>query len=51
MLGTVPIYQVASDHSIMDLEARFFLEVIERQARQGRVNACGESRVVRVLCG
>src|SRR4029077_8106536 len=29
ILGTVPIYQVASDHSIMDLEAQFFLEVIE----------------------
>ena len=35
MLGTVPIYQVASDHSIMDLDASYFLEVIERQARQG----------------
>jgi phosphomethylpyrimidine synthase len=35
MLGTVPIYQVASDHSIMELESGFFLEVIERQARQG----------------
>src|SRR5258708_12906123 len=35
ILGTVPIYQVASDHSIMELEREFFLEVIERQARQG----------------
>ncbi|MGH7879086.1 MAG: phosphomethylpyrimidine synthase ThiC, partial [Candidatus Binataceae bacterium] len=35
ILGTVPIYQVASENSIMDLEAKFFLEVIERQARQG----------------
>ncbi len=35
ILGTVPIYQVASDHSIMELEPEFFLEVIERQARQG----------------
>jgi phosphomethylpyrimidine synthase len=35
MLGTVPIYQVASEASIMDLSADFFLDVIERQARQG----------------
>jgi phosphomethylpyrimidine synthase len=35
MLGTVPIYQVASEHSIMELDAGYFLEVIERQARQG----------------
>jgi phosphomethylpyrimidine synthase len=35
ILGTVPIYQVASEHSIMELEREFFLEVIERQARQG----------------
>src|ERR1700687_5004598 len=35
MLGTVPIYQVASESSIMELSADFFLEVIERQARQG----------------
>ncbi|MGC1812471.1 MAG: phosphomethylpyrimidine synthase ThiC, partial [Candidatus Binataceae bacterium] len=35
ILGTVPIYQVASDHSIMELDAEYFLEVIERQARQG----------------
>ncbi|HUY19362.1 MAG TPA: phosphomethylpyrimidine synthase ThiC [Candidatus Binataceae bacterium] len=35
MLGTVPIYQVASEHSIMDLETEYFLDVIERQARQG----------------
>jgi phosphomethylpyrimidine synthase len=35
MLGTVPIYQVASERSIMELDGDFFLEVIERQARQG----------------
>jgi phosphomethylpyrimidine synthase len=35
MVGTVPIYQVASEHSIMELEAEHFLDVIERQARQG----------------
>lgn len=35
MLGTVPIYQVASEGSILHLEAEFFLDVIERQARQG----------------
>ncbi len=35
MLGTVPIYQVASERSIMELDAEYFLEVIERQARQG----------------
>src|SRR5258708_13604543 len=35
ILGTVPIYQVASEHSIMELEREFFVEVIERQARQG----------------
>jgi phosphomethylpyrimidine synthase len=35
ILGTVPIYQVASERSIMDLDAPFFLEVIERQAKQG----------------
>ena len=35
LLGTVPIYQVASEHSIMELDAAYFLEVIERQARQG----------------
>ncbi|MBF6569778.1 MAG: phosphomethylpyrimidine synthase ThiC [Candidatus Binataceae bacterium] len=35
MLGTVPIYQVASEGSIMELGADFFLDVIERQARQG----------------
>jgi phosphomethylpyrimidine synthase len=35
MLGTVPIYQVASERSLMELDARSFLEVIERQARQG----------------
>src|SRR6266851_10167433 len=35
MLGTVPIYQVASEGSIMKLDAEYFLDVIERQARQG----------------
>src|SRR6516164_4783936 len=35
ILGTVPIYQLASERSIMDMDAAFFLEVIERQARQG----------------
>jgi len=35
MLGTVPIYQVASEGSIMELGAEYFLDVIERQARQG----------------
>jgi phosphomethylpyrimidine synthase len=35
MLGTVPIYQVASERSIMQLEAEGFLDVIDRQARQG----------------
>src|SRR5690348_10138822 len=35
ILGTVPIYQVASERSIMDLDAEYFLEVIERQAKQG----------------
>src|SRR5882762_3248848 len=33
MLGTVPIYQVGSESSIMNLDADFFLSVIERQAR------------------
>src|ERR1700736_1631395 len=31
MLGPAPIYQVASEHSIMELEREYFLEVIERQ--------------------
>ena len=35
ILGTVPIYQLASERSIMDMDAAFFLEVIERQAKQG----------------
>src|ERR1700732_3956661 len=35
ILGTVPIYQLASERTIMDLDAGGFLEVIERQARQG----------------
>ncbi len=35
MIGTVPIYQVGSEGSIMDLDAKYFLDVIDRQARQG----------------
>ncbi len=35
MLGTVPIYQLASERSITELDKDHFLEVIERQARQG----------------
>src|SRR5215472_12672023 len=35
ILGTVPIYQVASEGSIMELGIAPFLDVIERQARQG----------------
>ncbi|MGH7865116.1 MAG: phosphomethylpyrimidine synthase ThiC, partial [Candidatus Binataceae bacterium] len=35
MVGTVPIYQVASERSIMELEKEYFLDVIERQAKQG----------------
>jgi len=35
ILGTVPIYQLASERSIMEMDAEHFLEVIERQARQG----------------
>ena len=35
MIGTVPIYQVGSEGSIMELGAEKFLDVIERQARQG----------------
>ncbi len=35
MLGTVPIYQLGSERSIMDLDKDAFLEVIDRQARQG----------------
>ena len=35
ILGTVPIYQVASEGSVMRLDAEFFFQVIERQARQG----------------
>ena len=35
MLGTVPIYQVASEGSIMQLDGEFFIDVIERQAREG----------------
>ncbi len=35
MLGTVPIYQVASEGSIMELDKNAFLDVIERQAKQG----------------
>src|SRR5712691_8336902 len=35
MIGTVPIYQVGSEGSIMELGAELFLDVIERQAKQG----------------
>jgi phosphomethylpyrimidine synthase len=35
MIGTVPIYQVGSEGSIMELGADKFLDVIERQAKQG----------------
>jgi phosphomethylpyrimidine synthase len=35
MLGTVPIYQLASEGSIMELDRDGFLNVIERQAKQG----------------
>ncbi|HEY2665049.1 MAG TPA: phosphomethylpyrimidine synthase ThiC [Candidatus Binataceae bacterium] len=35
ILGTVPIYQVASEGSILHLDAEFFFDVIERQAKQG----------------
>ena len=35
ILGTVPIYQLGSERSIMEMEAEYFLDVIERQARQG----------------
>src|SRR5260370_36714605 len=35
ILGTVPIYQLGSERSIMEMEIEFFLDVIERQARQG----------------
>src|SRR6202140_1822221 len=35
ILGTVAIYQLGSERSIMEMEAEFFLDVIERQARQG----------------
>ncbi len=35
MLGTVPIYQLGSEHSIMEMGIEYFLDVIERQARQG----------------
>ena len=35
MIGTVPIYQVGSEGSIMELGANLFLDVIERQAKQG----------------
>src|SRR6516162_10311141 len=33
ILGTVPIYQVASEGSILHLDAEFFFDVIERQAK------------------
>jgi phosphomethylpyrimidine synthase len=35
MIGTVPIYQVGSEGSIMELGVEHFLDVIERQAKQG----------------
>ena len=35
MIGTVPIYQLGSEGTIMELEAEKFLDVIERQASQG----------------
>jgi phosphomethylpyrimidine synthase len=35
MLGTVPIYQLGSERSITDLDKDAFLDVIDRQARQG----------------
>ena len=35
MIGTVPIYQVGSEGSIMELGYEHFLDVIERQAKQG----------------
>jgi phosphomethylpyrimidine synthase len=35
MIGTVPIYQVGSEGSIMELGVEKFLDVIERQAKQG----------------
>src|SRR5260370_38205785 len=35
ILGTVPIYQLGSERSIMEMEAEFFLDVIEQQVRQG----------------
>ena len=35
ILGTVPIYQLGSERSIMEMEIEYFLDVIERQARQG----------------
>jgi phosphomethylpyrimidine synthase len=35
MLGTVPIYQLASEGSIMELGKDAFIDVIKRQARQG----------------
>src|SRR5579885_3025463 len=34
ILGTVPIYQVASEHSIMELERDFFFEVIARRSEE-----------------
>ncbi|MGH7815685.1 MAG: phosphomethylpyrimidine synthase ThiC [Candidatus Binataceae bacterium] len=55
ILGTVPIYQLASERSISDMDAGHFLEVIERQARQGvdyMTLHCGVTRAsVRTLRG
>src|SRR5260370_30217683 len=35
ILGTVPIYQLGSERSIMEMGAEFFLDVIHRQPPQG----------------
>ncbi len=35
MLGTVPIYQVAAEGSVLKMEPEHLFDVIERQARQG----------------
>src|ERR1700721_978901 len=35
ILGTAPIYHLGSERSIMEMEIEYFLDVIERQARQG----------------
>jgi phosphomethylpyrimidine synthase len=55
ILGTVPIYQVAAEGSIMELSWERFATVIERQARQGvdyMTLHCGVTRdTVRSLRG